>query len=95
MVYLFVLKKMPNYIDPKILGLSARLTLEEIDSNAVAIVINRKSRIIMADGKKILANAEKIKKARPGCTVMLECTAPVCSKTLKYLAEQGITLIEE
>ena len=46
---------MIKYIDPTSLGLPSRTTVEEIDSNTLAIVIQRKSRIIMADGIKILA----------------------------------------
>jgi hypothetical protein len=61
--YSFVPEKMPNYIDPKSLGLQPRIVVEDIDGNTLAIVINRKSRIIMADGRKILAHVKKIKKA--------------------------------
>jgi hypothetical protein len=91
--YSFVPKKMTHYIDPKSLGLKPRLVVEEIDGNTLAIVINRKSRIIMADGRKILANVEIIKKAKPGCKVMLKTAAPLCSKTLHYLATHGIDVI--
>ena len=86
---------MVKTIDPKSLGMSARTVIEEIDQKTLAIVINRKSRIIMADGRKILAKATKIKEAKPGCKVMLKTTAPVCSKTLKYLAGQGIEIIRD
>ena len=91
--YSFVPEKMPNYIDPKSLGLQPRIVVEDIDGNTLAIVINRKSRIIMADGRKILANVEIIKKAKPGCKVMLKTAAPLCSKTLHYLAKHGIDVI--
>ena len=80
-------------IDPKSHGLSARTVVEAIDQNILAIVINHKSRIIMADGRKILANVEIIKKAKPGCKVMLKTAAPLCSKTLHYLATHGIDVI--
>jgi hypothetical protein len=91
--YSFIPEKMPNYIDPKSLGLQPRIVVEDIDGNTLAIVINRKSRIIMADGRKILALVKKIKKAKPGCKVMLKTVAPICSKTLQYLAEHGIGVI--
>ena len=84
---------MPNYVDPKSLGLHPRTVLEEITPVTLAIVINRKSRIIMADGKKIHAKAAKIKAAKPGCKVMLKTSAPVCSKTLQYLAENQIEIL--
>jgi hypothetical protein len=85
---------MTDFLDPKSLGLHPRLLVAEIDKNTLAIVINRKSRIIMADGKKILANATKIKKAKPGKRVIVRTTAPVCSKTLQYLGGQGIEVIK-
>lgn len=84
---------MAHYIDPKSLGLKPHLVVEEIDGNTLAIVVNRKSRIIMADGRKIFANVEIIKKAKPGCKVMLKTVAPLCSKTLHYLAKHGIDVI--
>ncbi|UCD65388.1 MAG: hypothetical protein JSW69_04995 [Deltaproteobacteria bacterium] len=86
---------MTDYVDPKSLGLHPRLLVAEIDKNTLAIVINRKSRIIMADGKKILANITKIKKAKPGKKVIVKTTAPVCSKTLQYLGDQGIEVIRD
>ena len=80
-------------IDPKLHGLSARTVVEAIDQNLLATVINRKSRIIMADGRKILDKSATIKEAKPGCQIMLKTTAPVCSKTLKFLDDQGIKAI--
>ena len=79
----------------KALGLSARTVVEAIDQNILAIVINHKSRIIMADGKNILDKSATIKEAKPGCQIMLKTTAPVCSKTLKFLADQGIKVIRD
>ena len=84
---------MKQTVDPKSFGLPARTIVEEIDRNTLAIVIHRKSRIIMADGKKIYAKAEKIKRAAPQMKVLLKTTAPVCSKTSQYLKEQGIEII--
>jgi hypothetical protein len=84
---------MPEYVDPKSLGLPPRTVLEKIAPNTLAIVINRKTRIIMADGKKILARAAKIKVAKPDWKVILKTNAPVCSKTLQYLADNTIEVI--
>jgi hypothetical protein len=86
---------MPIYLEPKFFGLQARTVIEEISSNTVAIVINRKSRIIMADGRKIHAKASKIKDAKPGWKVMLKTGAPVCSKTLQYLADNEIEIVSD
>jgi hypothetical protein len=83
---------MKQYLDSKTLGLHPRTIVEQIGRHAIAIVLKRKSRIIMADGEKILAKAEKIKKAKPDVRVMLKTSAPVCSKTVQYLADNGIEL---
>lgn len=86
---------MAKTLDPKTLGLPPRTMLEEIGPAMLAIVINRKSRIIMADGHKILAKAKKIKQNRPETRVLLKTTAPVCGKTLQFLAKQAIEVIRE
>ena len=44
----------------------------------------------MADGKKIIAKADTIKKVKPGRKIMLKTSAPVCSKTLEYLIDNGV-----
>lgn len=81
-----------NRIDPKEFGLHARTVLEQVDEHTVALVMDRKSRVIMADGKKIVEKAEKIQKARPEVTVILKTSAPVCSKTVTFLEKSGITI---
>ena len=47
----------------------------------------------MADGRKINDNVTKIKKTKPDKRVILKTTAPVCSKTLQFLADQGIEVL--
>ncbi len=85
---------MTVYLDPQSLGLPPRTIVTEIAPDTIAIVINRKSRVVMADGKKIVAKADKIKKTKPGRKVMLKTSAPVCSKTLLFLADNGIEVSE-
>ena len=85
---------MTVYLDPQSLGLPPRTIVVEIAPDTKAIVINRKSRVVMADGKKIVAKADKIKKTKPGRKVMLKTSAPVCSKTLLFLADNGIEVSE-
>jgi len=80
-------------IDPREFGLPARTVIEEFGKDHLALVIDRKSRLIMADGRKILAKAARIREGRPGCRLTLRTTAPVCSKTVRFLAEQGIEII--
>ena len=81
--------------DPQAYGLPPRTILKDMGTNRIAIVINRKSRIIMADGKKILNKAEKIRSHNESLEISLETTAPVCSKTSKFLNAQGITVIHK
>jgi len=85
---------MTKFVDPKLLGLRPQTTVEEINPSTLAIVINRKSRIIMADGRKLLDKAARIKETKPGCKIMLKTTAPVCSRTLQYLVDHGIIVIQ-
>ena len=84
---------MNNTIDPKKFGLPGKTVIEDIGDNHYVLVVDRKSRIIMADGKKLVAKAEKIKDAEPGIKISLRSTAPVCSKTIRFLADQGIDLL--
>ena len=84
---------MTNTISPAQFGLPSRTVLEQIDENCVAIVVNRKSRIIMADGRNILAKASIIHTASPDVNVVLKTTTPVCSKTRRFLEESGIRVI--
>ena len=79
--------------DAKDFGLPARTVLEQTDKNTIALIIDRKSRIVMADGKKILEKAKKIKEVQPSVTVVLKTTAPVCSKTIRLLEGENIQLI--
>lgn len=77
-------------IDPKTFGLHFSTKIEQENDTQFIIRINRKSRIIMKDGEKILANAGKIKSKVPGAVVTIATTAPVCSKTRQFLSDQGI-----
>lgn len=80
-------------ISPKEFGLPARTVLEQVDENTIAIVMDRKSRIIMADGRKIFEKAQKIKESQPSVSIVLKTTAPVCSKTKQLLESADIELI--
>ncbi len=85
---------MSKNIDPTVFGLPPKTVIEKLPDNHYAMVIDRKSRVIMADGKKLLIKAEKIKAVEPGAKISLRSTAPVCSKTIRFLAEQEIDLID-
>ena len=79
-------------IDPKIVGASPRSVIGEDSSNHIYIIKNIKSRIIMEDGHKIVETVKQIKNETNG-SVSLATTAPVCSKTTKFLNENDIKII--
>ena len=85
---------MTKKIDPKQFGFPGKTVIEKLDDTHYVLVIDRKSRVIMADGKKLVEKAEKIKKVKPGVRISLKSSAPVCSKTIPYLAGHGIDLIK-
>ena len=76
-------------IDPLAVGAPKRSNIAMDNDKNIYIVKNIKSRIIMKDGLKLLAVAKNIKSVNSK-TVILATTAPVCSKTKKYLEENGI-----
>lgn len=77
-------------VNPKDFGLHPSTRIEKTGSGAYALVIRRKSRIIMKDGRNLLDKAARIRARQPGATVSVHTTAPVCSKTQVFLAENGI-----
>tara|TARA_B100001250_G_scaffold382516_1_gene375728 strand:- start:1215 stop:1499 length:285 start_codon:yes stop_codon:yes gene_type:complete len=85
-------KKKLISISADALSLSSRTKLAIDDKQDYYIIKNIKSRIIMSDGKKILDIAKKIKKKK-NAAVFLATTAPLCSKTKKYLKENKIEAI--
>ena len=84
---------MEDKIDPKSYGLPIRTVLLKTGSDHFIIVIDRKSRIIMKDAVTILKKAETIKENVPSASVTLETTAPVCSKSIKFLKEHGVNVM--
>jgi hypothetical protein len=86
---------MTKYLDPKSLGLPAKTIVEEVNKETLALVIKRKSRIIMADGIEILSKTTQIKAAKPNMDVILKTTTPVCSKTLQLFENNGLEVIKD
>lgn len=84
---------MKEFLDPKDYDLPARTVIEKVDENLIAIVIDRKSRIIMADGQKICEKISKLQQVLPQASFALKTTAPVCSKTAAFLSEKDIQLM--
>jgi hypothetical protein len=84
---------MHKQIDPKEFGISGKTVIELVSRNHYAIVISRKSRIIMSDGRKLLDKFNKIKKAKPDSKLSLKTTTAVCSKTTSFLKDHKIEII--
>ena len=78
-------------IDPKLYDLHSRIILRKNKKN-IYIVIDRKSRVIMKDGYRILEIAKKIKDFETGKNVSVLSSAPVCTKTRKFLIENNIII---
>ena len=79
-------------LDPKTFKIRARVTIEE-GRTGVSLLIDRKSRIIMKDGKNFLEYKRKINE-RIKKPITIYTTAPVCSKTKKFLFNNGVLLRE-
>lgn len=86
------MKKHDHYIDPNKFFLNKRVVLRQEASNHIAIIINRKSRIIMKDGLRILEQAKRINAVLPAVKVSVETNAPVCSKTNRFLSDHRINI---
>jgi len=76
-------------------GLAKRNQLIQIDANTIGIIKKRKSRIIMKDGKQILDMAKQIWKNDKKANVVLIIEGPICSKTINFLSENKIGILEE
>ena len=80
-------------IDPKTYNLSLRTKLLENKSGSLFVIIDRKSRVVMKDGHKIVKIAEDIKKVNQNKKISLLTSAPVCSKTKKPLLKCSIPVL--
>ena len=77
-------------IDPIKFGLSPRTALGQLSPKHYVVIKDRKSRIIMKDGKQIFEQINLILKHEPQIKISLATNAPVCSKTTAFLREKGI-----
>ena len=78
-------------IDPTQYNLSSRVDLRQDRPGDLLIIIDRKSRIIMKDGIRVLEMVKKINKIVPKKNISVRTSAPICSKTKKLLLENNIT----
>ena len=81
-------------VDPRVFNLSNRINIQENDKNEVFFIIDRKSRIIMKDGVRIFNQTQKVKEKRPDARFFLKTSAPICSKTKKYLNHRNIEIFD-
>ena len=79
-------------VDPIQYNLHSRVDLREDKEGALFIVVDRKSRIIMKDGHRILEMVNTISREDQSKKVSIRTSAPVCSKTKKFLLESGIVI---
>ena len=77
---------------PKEFGLSPRIAIGKISAKHLVLIKDRKSRIIMKDGRQILEQIETIKGHAPEAEINLATNAAVCGKTTKLLNEKGIRI---
>ncbi len=85
---------MKKQVDPKLYGLPARTLLMKKGPGEFILVIDRKSRIIIKDALTILKKAEQIKEKVQNASVVLETSAPVCSKSIKFLEKNGVEVLK-
>lgn len=78
--------------NPEFYGLPARVQLEALASNRIAIRKVIKSRIIRKDAEKIAVIARQIKSVTPGVEVTLICTTNICSKSVALLNAEGMSI---
>ena len=78
-------------IDPTKNKVYYMVDLRQDRSGDLLIIIDRKSRIIMKDGIRVLEMVKKINKIDPKKNISVRTSAPICSKTKKLLLENNIT----
>tara|TARA_B100000902_G_scaffold398291_1_gene464548 strand:+ start:418 stop:675 length:258 start_codon:yes stop_codon:yes gene_type:complete len=80
-------------VNPKTYNLSSRIKLLKDSAGSLFIVIDRKSRIIMKDGSRVVKTAEQIKEVNKNKKISLLTSAPVCSKTKALLLKNDISIL--
>ncbi|MBN2104736.1 hypothetical protein JW835_11910 [bacterium] len=80
-------------IDPKSVGLCSRDVVIQFGINHYALFIDRKSRIVMADAYRIMEKVNTLARHIPKAKISVKTTAPVCSKTKKFLKSRQIDII--
>ena len=81
------------YLNPKKYNLNKRVLIKQLTPNHIIIVVDIKSRIIMKDGMRINEQKQAINQVKPNAKISFQTTAPICSKTKKYLLSKNISII--
>lgn len=80
-------------LHPADYGLPPRTQIVTDGAGAIYLIIHRKSRIIMKDGRAIVDKFELIGKKHHDPKKVVATSAPVCSKTSAYLAQHHISIM--
>lgn len=80
-------------LNPLDYNLGSRVKLIEISENHIGILKQRKSRIIMKDGRQIVEIANHILSTNPKIDISLIISGPICSKTKKHLSDSNVGII--
>ena len=88
------IKKELKMVSANELSLSSRIKIAIDNKDNHYIIKNVRSRIIMKTGEKIYEIANQIKPNTKG-SVFLATSAPICSKTKKYLEEKKINIVSD
>ena len=80
-------------VDPKIYNLPPRTKLLQDNAGSLFVLIDRKSRVVMKDGHRVVKIAEDIKKVNQNKKISLLTSAPVCSKTKILLSKNNISVL--
>ena len=88
------IKKELKMVSANELSLSSRIKIAIDNKDNHYIIKIVRSRIIMKTGEKIYEIANQIK-SNTGRSVFLATTAPICSKTKKYLEEKKINIVSD
>tara|TARA_Y100001970_G_C13954000_1_gene709703 strand:+ start:537 stop:791 length:255 start_codon:yes stop_codon:yes gene_type:complete len=78
-------------LNPKKFNLSSKIKLKK-DEKGIFIILERKSRIIMKDGRRLLGIVKKIKEIEPNERISVLSSAPICSKTKYFLFQNGVCI---
>tara|TARA_B100001758_G_scaffold218008_1_gene205207 strand:+ start:2712 stop:2975 length:264 start_codon:yes stop_codon:yes gene_type:complete len=80
-------------VDPLDYNLPTRTKLLKDGSGSLFIVIDRKSRVVMKDGNRVLNIAKRIKEVNQNTNISLLTSAPVCSKTKEFLLKHNVSVL--